>query len=217
MASVGFLASPFPYVLKFIVIIHYILIAIMAIGIGECLTLMKSTIARFIGVTALIVAVGLIFITNTMAWKSTVVFRGVASEVSPDEISAANFLKSRYNNNVFLVSDPATQAILEPLTGIDSQGGAYMSEATRTVLLNALKKNDIQGLKAVHQGKILLAVNARTMKWLTTTRADQMSIAFNIWRPEGLSMNDEIVISQWQKQFSLTEVYKNPSMVIFIL
>lgn len=202
-ASIGLLASPFPYVLKFVVIIRYIMIAVMAIGIGEYLKLLTSNIARYIALGVLTAGTIGIFVANTSLWKNPVIFRGIASHVSVDELTAAAFLKSHYSG-VFLISDPATQYILEPLSGVNTQGGAYMTSASRQKLLNM----------NLEPGT-LLAISARTSKWLFVDSKDQMSIAFNIWRPDALSMNDELMIGQWKNRFAGKEVYRNPSIVIF--
>ncbi len=198
-ASAGLLASPFPYVLKFMVIIRYVMIAVMAIGIGEFLRPVTSKLGRYLALAALTIAAGLIFITNTSQWKNPVVFRGIASHVSGDERAAAEFLRENYKH-AFLISDPATQYILEPLSGIDTQGGAYMTSESRQNLL---------GMHVSHG--TLLAISARTMKWLAADPKDQMNIAFNIWRPNALSMNDQLYI----KKLGFQEVYRNSSIVIF--
>lgn len=211
-ASVGLLASPFPYVLKFVVIIRYVMIVVMAIGIGEMLRLIRSKTAQCIGLAVLTVASFLIFLTNTIVWKNPVIFRGIASHVSIDELTAAAFLKLRYGSNTqaFLISDPATQYILEPLSGVDTQGGAYMSVESRQNLLKVLRGDRIPTHRTT-----LLAMSARTSRWLFADPKDQMSIAFNIWRPDALSMNDELVIGQWKNRYRAIEVYRNPSIVIF--
>lgn len=193
VASIGLMASPFPYVLKFMVIVHYILVAVMAVGISKLVKL------NLLSLTLLTVTVACIFFTNTTAWKNPLLFRGVATQISTDELQAAEFLRST-QDHVLLVSDPATQGILEALTGIDTQGGAYMNAQSRQDLL---KMN-------IRQGTILV-ISARTMKWLASDTKDQMSIAFNIWRPDDLSMNDELYI----QKLGFHEIYRNSSMVIF--
>lgn len=221
-ASIGLLASPFPYVLKFVVIIRYIMIAVMAIGIGKFLKPLTSNIARYFALGVVTVVTIVIFIANTTQWKNPVVFRGIATHVSSDEQDAAKFLKELYGSNsqAFLISDPATQYILEPLTGIDTQGGAYMNKLSRLHLLSAVQtdnaKDFVANLSQIGKTRILLfALSARTFKWLAAGNGDQMSIAFNIWRPDALSMNDELTIQQWETAFGLHEVYRNPSIVVF--
>jgi hypothetical protein len=228
VASVGLLASPFPYVLKFVVIIRYIMIAVMAIGIGEYLQLLTSKTARYFGLGVLTAVTLLIFVTNTTVWKNPVVFRGIASHVSADEQEAARILKGRYGNNphAFLISDPATQYILEPLTGINAQGGAYMTTESRQALLDALQSDTVEGfvrtlsriqdgLHPKQQRAILFAVTSRTFTWMEQDTNTKLSIAYNVWRANALSLDNNLMIQQWQHRFHLQEVYRNSSIVVF--
>lgn len=191
--TLGVVLSPFPYVLKFAVYLHYLMIAIMAVGLVRFATLGNLLLAT--------TAAALIFYANITAWQQPVVFRGIASQVSSDEIAAAKFFKSNYAG-AFLVSDPATQGILEALSGIDTKGGPYMNTENRKNLLGMNLKPET-----------LLAVSARTMKWFAADPKDQMSIAFNIWRPDALSIADQLYIAR----LGFNEIYRNPSVVLFKL
>lgn len=189
---VGLLLSPFPYVFKFAVLFHYVLVTVMAVGVAYFVK------PRAVVLALITIAVGGIFYANTTAWKQPVVFRGIASHISFDEQEAAVFLKNHFAD-ALLVSDPATQNILEPLSGVHTLGGAYMSVQNRENLL-----------ENKFEPGTLFAISARTMKWLRATPADQMSVAFNIWRPDALSMNDMLYI----QSLGYEEVYKNASIVI---
>lgn len=191
--TLGVVLSPFPYVLKFTVYMHYLMIALMAGGLVRF-----ATLRNLILIT---IAAGLIFVSNAYTWQKPVLFHGIASQVSSDEIAAAKFLKSNYEG-AFLVSDPATQGILEALSGIDTQGGPYMNTESRKNLLGMNLKPET-----------FLAVSARTMKWFATDPKDQMSIAFNVWRPDALSITDQLYIAR----LGLNEIYRNPSIVLFKL
>lgn len=225
---VGFIAAPFPYVLKFATYIHYLIVVIMAIGIGGLVydshTRMRYVLVGLTGLTAM-----LVFISNTTSWKNPIVYRGIASEVSVDEQQAATAITAMFKqSDVMLISDPATQYIFEALSGINSPGGAYMDRETRQLLLQALSADaegsflsamaQIHDRLVVKQPKtILLVISGRTGKWLNSPTEKQLDISYNIWRPEALSLNDNVILEMWKKRYNLQEVYKNPSIVIFNL
>jgi hypothetical protein len=226
--SAGFIAATFPYVLKFVVIERYMMIAIMAMGVAWYMRQMRSTMEVLMVICVTVCSAVLIFYTNVTHWKDSVVFRGVASHISADERVAASALRFQYgvNKDAFLISDPATQYVLETLSGVNSQGGAYMTVKTRTALLTALQSETASDFTkelsriqdTVQPGKkspLLLAVSGRTFAWLSSSAEQKMDIAYNVWRPNALSLQASITMAMWKERFGLKEVYRNNSVVVF--
>lgn len=226
--ALGVMLSPFPYILKFAVYTHYLMIGVMAVGLAWLVKQFHSAPAKGLSLLMITIAVGLIFTTNSLAWQKPVLFHGIASQVSGDEQRAASALKSLLGQEAFLVSDPATQYIMEALSGVNSQGGAYMIESTRAHIIGALESPDqtqfVQHLSQIDDlltpapnAQKLLVVSGRTFKWLESPSEKRNSITYNIWRPEALSLDNALMIETWKERFGLQEVYRNASVVILVI
>lgn len=225
-ALIGIILSAFPYVLKFTIFTHYLMIAIMAVGIAWYFNQITSIAMKGLSVVIVTLAAGLIFVANVSAWQKPVMFRGITSQISIDEMKAAEILREKnINHDMFLISDPATQYIMEPLSGVNSQGGAYMNAATRARIIAALTSSDQkqfdQNISYIHDllkpettSKKILVVSGRTFKWLESPEDKRNSISYNIWRPEALSLENMITVDTWKEQFHLTEIYRNAGVVI---
>jgi hypothetical protein len=224
--STGVILSAFPYVLKFTVFTHYLMIAVMSIGIYWILKQLHAWTSIVLSICFVGITAGMIFLSNTHAWKEPVVQNTIASHVSEDEQRAAVALSARYaKTDALLLSDPATQYILEPLSGVNSPGGAYMDRENRLHLIQAFGAADqetfAKEIRSVTdrvagstQGPIVLIINGRTRQWLNQEDDKRLSIASNIWKPQPLSLADYLATEQWKKQFDLKEVYRNTSIVI---
>jgi hypothetical protein len=62
---------------------------------------------------------------------------------------------------------------------------------------------------------MVLAVTSRTLTWLAQDTNTKLSSAYNVWRPNALSLDDTLAIQQWEHRFNLREIYRNPSVVVF--
>jgi len=226
--TTGLILSSFPYVVKFNVLTHYLMIALMALGMDWYMIQVRSTIVKVLCVLLLALSGGLVFTTNIYAWQKPVMFRGIASQVSADEIDAGSRLQDMYNDSTMLmISDPSTQYILEALSGINTQGGAYMIQSTRSAFFDLFASSDSNVFKSrlseIHDllelensYTKLLVLSGRTFKWLESTPYDRNSIAYNIWRPEALSLQNNSTIESWKQQYNLQEIYRNPSVVVLM-
>lgn len=231
-AAGSFLAlslSPIPYALKFYVIGRYFVHVILAIGIWYLLKYVKTGWVRSLCYGITIVAFLSVFLLNSQQWKNVTRLSGKATHVSTDERDAAHMLQGRFaDNTTLLISDPATQYVLEALSGVNTQGGAYMNRQTR-VLLDGLThvttgEQMIRSLTSVHdtlgsiQPKtILFVVSGRYMAWQDKEQSDKYNIAFNIWSPTALSLRNTIAINTMSSMLNMQPIYKNAGMAIFSL
>ena len=219
--------SRIPYALKFYTLARFLTIAFMASGIVWLLSFIRTVWLRWMSLGFVAIAVIAIFVTNISAWKASIEFRGIASQVSSDELSASEFLvDAKKNDSTYLISDPATQYIFEALTGINSQGGAYMNESSRKTLVSLFASKSADEFKKqvftvkdtltpINHETILLIVSARTLKWLDEPSESQLSLTFNVWRPEGLTLHDRMKIDAWEKTYDLTKTFENNALVIY--
>jgi hypothetical protein len=119
----GIAFAPFSYFLKFYVLGHYFWSLIIALGIWVLISNLPSLI-KFIGISFVVSVLLLTFYKNQSVYKEPLNFKSYQTQVSTAEIQAGNWLATQNKDNKgFLVSDPATQYILEAISGVNSQGG----------------------------------------------------------------------------------------------
>ncbi len=224
--TLSIVVSSFPYSLKFYSITRYFSHSLMAVGFY---TLIKGLSKKLqVACTLLLSATLLItLIINTETYKQTPHYKEMSSHVSPNEIGAANFLKEKYSNqNVLLVSDPATMFILEGLSGINTPGGAYAQESTRRTLSNIYfsrdskkigselsKVSDFLGNKSPE--KTLFAVSGRYTKWVLADDSEKFGIYWNPWTPMDLTLRECDLVCFIQRYTKFKEVFRNGGIVIF--
>lgn len=221
----GVVLSQFPYALKFYVLARFFIHLLLAIGVARLL-LTIQTRGFFLLANIVLGAVLLgIFITNASMWKNNIQYHTLFAHVSPLEIEAAQFLKTTYaNTNAMLVSDPATQNILEAFSTVNTQGGAYTSKQTRDALHAISQATDTTQIKdtiysidddQTDSGKRLIAVSGRYFLWQKQSQDKKDMLSFNIWSPSDLSHDDKQKIAFLladQVHFHL--VYQNPAIAI---
>lgn len=218
--------APLPYSVKFYVVARYFVHLVMAVGIVKLIFLLPSKILRTIMSVFFFLMIALIFFANQANYKSILYYHGIATHVTQNEMSAADFLKKNYANqaDVLLVSDPATQYILEALSGINSQGGAYMSLDTRHKL-NEFYQNQTPDpkllfeikdyLEPIPSQKILLILSGRYFAWQKSLMDAKLAIYFNIWQPKDLSYEDLIYIRKLERLDQFVKIFEDEGMVIF--
>ena len=221
--------SPFPYALKLYTVGRFAVHIVIAIGLWQLVARITNKVLRRMAVVVFAVSLSLVFLVNTIQWKDETRDNGIATQVGADEVSAAVYLKATYAGQpVILLSDPATQHVLESLSGVNSQGGAYMNRATRAILGSIPTLTDHDGLVArlgqvkdttlaTNPTTVLFAISGRSMEWQKLTPEDKLSIAVNIWSPRTLSFDDWKAIRNLKAQLGLEEVYQNNSLVIYAI
>ena len=130
----GISLAPFSYFLKFFVLGHYFWTLIMAAGAWLLIANLHSVVKVFCLVFVTFVLL-ITFYENQLTYKQPLNFHNLQTQISPVEISAGDWLASqKQNGQALLISDPATQYILEAVSGVNSQGGMYMDLNTRRIL-----------------------------------------------------------------------------------
>lgn len=209
--SLATIVAPFPYVLKFATVGRFFLNIALTIVLLWIIRSMHARWTKIVAIGVIAVSLTFVFIQNIRLWKAPLLRDGQASEISKAEYDASRYLQktiSIYSDRVMLLSDPATQYILEATSGIDTQGGAYATNATRDRAAAA-----IQGQL---ERNTLVVFSGRYFRWLEHPE-DRNNISFNIWRPEGLTLNDYVKISEFETQTGLSPIYKNSDLVIYYL
>ncbi|CAN5131095.1 hypothetical protein BH09PAT2_BH09PAT2_04940 [soil metagenome] len=218
-----------PYAIKFYVLGRQFAHIVLAIGIATIL-LYFPRIPRYIGLLFLFVTVCMIYILNSFFWKSNLQYHEYYAHISPFELDAATFLKNNYSNsNAILISDPATQHILEPFSGINTQGGAYANLDTRLHLHQIAadsERSDVKGIVS-ELGKIqdtvqpnaekrLFVVSGRYFLWQYSNLEDKKSLSYNIWYPVDLTLQNRrfLLLLERYPQF-FKKVYENQAITIF--
>lgn len=215
-----------PYVLKFFVIERYFIQLILVIGIFEIIRRIGLVPLRYISYFLTIAAFFVIFIINSSIWKSGLYYKNTLSHISSYEIRGAQFLNKNYDMDTIIISDPATQHALEPISMLNTQGGAYMSKESRKKLIlanNATTTNAVaQLIRSINDdltdepNRRLLILSERYFSWQNSTEKDRLSLAYNVWAPRDLTFENKFKIYDFiadKKNFKV--VFANPAMYIF--
>lgn len=215
-----------PYVLKFYTLARMFTHLFIAIGIYALIKQINNRALRIVSYYLLFAALIITFICNATIWKESLENDGNYTQISPLEIQAADFLKAKYSNsNVLLISDPATQYVLETFSQVNTQGGAYMDLKTREIL-NSVNQTSNTGEVAKElykvndalnptNGKRIFVLSGRYFIWQRSDLAHKYSLGYNVWHPADLTFDNEKVIEQFEADkahFKL--IYENPAMVI---
>jgi hypothetical protein len=169
----------------------------------------------------------LVYFTNQAQYKLYLYANGKESHFSTAEMDAAAFLKKQ-GAHTFIMSDPATQGVLEALGESDSQGGVYMDTTSRQ-FLSRLKEaspvdapvilaniTDLLPDDASRVQKRFFVASGRYFQWQLFSPLQKESVFFNIWKPYTLSQEDRATITRMKKAH-MQEVYHNKEMSIFAL
>lgn len=218
--------APFSYVLKYDVLNHYFLPVIMVAGIGS-IVFSFGKIGKVLLLGGFATLMFVVFYLNQATYKAPLYLENTASHFSQEEWDAGMWLETR-TNNAFLVSDPSTQYILEGISGMNTQGGAYMNEVTRQKLMSIAYVTDTKKIaqtvvsikdevtKKQSQQKTYLVLSGRYFAWQQLPKEQKMSFYNNIWSPQLLSQNDLAYIAYLKSQ-KLHIVFQNDALVIISL
>jgi len=216
--------SQLPYVLKFFVLGRWFVLFFASLGIWNMIE--KQSFGIFRKLSLVIVAIGLLFvlILNSLLWKQGLTTDNQISHVSQDELAAAQFLKDNFaGQNILIISDPASQYILEGLTGVNSPGGAFASQATREKLNQALHESNsnlvasdlkqIQDADTSAPERTFIVYSGRLFLWDKATDTQKYSFDYNVWESRQLKFSDYQWLNQLdQAKFPL--LYRNSSLEI---
>jgi len=228
LGMLGLVLSAFPYSLKLYTIGRYCVHVVMAIGVWSLIRNLPK-IAQSMAIILIAACFIPAFVSNITQWKEPLLYKGRVTQMSDDERLAALFLKKKFEGkNVFLVSDPSTQYVLESVSGVNSQGGAYAKWVTRDALIRAFGAQSREEFLTpiysvrdrVDQRKpdlYLFVYSGRSAAWIRANPSDRESIAFNVWVPKALSFRDLKETDKLSRIFGLSVIFQNADVVIFEL
>ena len=224
----GIAFAPFSYFLKFYVLGHYFWSLIIALGIWVLICNLPSML-KFAAITFVTFVLLITFYKNQLVYKEPLNFKSYETQISYSEIQVGNWLAlQNKDGKAFLISDPATQYILEAVSGVNSQGGDYMNLKTRNTLesINGyydsnIIKNKLSGIKdaiAIKQNtqRTFFVVGGRYFAWQRLPNGQKDSTFYNIWSPKELTEADKTYIDYY-KRVGLKVVFSNKEIVIFSL
>lgn len=215
---IALIFSGIPYAFKFLTLLHFPLVVLLAIGLSWILAPLPVWMP-----TATAFLLGTILLTTTAnRWQANLLVDGFARHISSDDLSAADYLKASFDENTLIISDPSTQYILEGLSGINSAGGAFADQHLRQVLRDQYEQNTIDpnALVTIADKTIpgpstrLFVLSGRTYDWFMLAKNQQQAMDFNIWRPNRLSLYDSAISELLIAEKQLSVVYRNPSYII---
>lgn len=222
----GLSLAPFSYFLKFFVFDHFFLNILLAAGLG----ILIFNLPKLIKISAVIwinIALLVVFFKSQSSYKEMLYFDDKYSHISYGEIETGRWLTQNIKKDTFLISDPATQYVLEAMSGVNTQGGAYMSEETRKTLseINGVQdmekiKNKLKNVKdrLDFENKVrkntLLVLGGRYFAWQKLPEKEKLSVYYNIWRPKLLSAKDWEYIKSITADPRFNIIYQNNELVI---
>ncbi|MBI2049686.1 hypothetical protein HYT32_02160 [Candidatus Roizmanbacteria bacterium] len=223
----GISFAPFSYFLKFYVLGHYFINLIVVAGIGVLLANLPITL-KSIGSSFLVLLLVITFYKNQLAYKEPLRFEAYDTQISVSEIKAGEFLSSfNKDGTAFIISDPSLQYILEAISGINTQGGAYMDLQTRIVLdsINGVYNTEfiINKLSEIHDlipdaqkqnRKILFVIGGRYFAWQRLTVEQKEKTFYNVWSPRKLMEDDIVYLDFLISSLNFKIVYRNDEIAI---
>jgi hypothetical protein len=221
----GLSLLPLPYVLKTYTVARFFVHVVLALGVYALFSKLPLLL-QILSYGCLAITLTVIFLTNIAIWKDVSSYKNEFTHISDEEIQTAEFLKRNYDSqNTLIISDPSTQYILEALSGIDTQGGAYMDIKSRIVLGN-LKDNDnfqenhyylSQINDSIHDNtkKRLFIPSGRYFRWLELEAEKRNSFTSNIWIPTKLTLEDWNAINRYKGSDYFQKVYENQELSVF--
>ena len=229
LALLSALAFPFPYNIKLFVIARFFFQTMLAIGLAWLIDLISQRLLRLIALGIWTGVFMSIFMLNQQyAFKQYIEYRGSYTHVTTNERLAGDFLRQSFPDPTagFIISEPATQYILEAYTGINSQGGAYMTAETRTTLDFVFPNPDTvqiaEALKLIHdevtsveEANRLFIVSGRFFDWQAASKEEQQAIFFNIWRPRDFHQSELGYMTMLKNSPEFELLYQNPGVAIF--
>ncbi len=225
LISTGILFSSFPYVSKFFTIFRFFYDLSLAIFIFWLLGLFKSHFSKFL---ILIISLFTLFstlIANFYFWKVDLNYQSSWSHSNQEDEQIADLLWQHYfKQPVLLISDPATQHIIEGLSGINSAGGAYGTKDNRLLIANLYRSTSIENFLCdllkisdsvtTSTTKKILAFSGRSFLWFESELSDKLLFNYNVWSPNNLSLRNQYFINSLKKSARVTSIYESPYMVI---
>lgn len=196
----GLVLTKLPYVLKFYVLTRYFVHLFMAIGIWKLFQKMEKRSHKALAWTIFVIVIITIFITNSSYFRSILRYKDNFTQVSQSDLELVDYLKKYSNQSALLISDPATQNIMEALSLVNTPGGAYASKSTRENLAGIISLDNSVSIRIkllkikdelIKDSKIkLLVLSARFFIWENALEEEKLNYFYNVWSPSDLTLND---------------------------
>lgn len=221
----GLSIAPFSYFLKFYVLGGYFVNIVIALGLYAVLSGLPR-LWKILGFSWIALFLVLTFYKNQIIYKDPLHFNNLETQLSFEEIKAGEWLSKNRNANTFLISDPSTQYLLEALSGVNTQGGAYMNLETRLKLISIngsfdpiFIKNKLLEIKdeldETAYKEAIFAVGGRYFAWQNLSKKEKESSFYNIWSPRLTSSEDKTFIYFLSKSSSFKLIYTNDEISLF--
>lgn len=216
--------APAAYFLKFFVFDHYMLSVIIASGIGF-LIMHLNKIFKTVAIFWIGLSLFFVFYKSQAIFKEPLYFEGYRTHISLEEINAAKWLAQNFPH-ALIISDPSTQYILEAVSGVNSQGGAFMANSTRKILSEIKDSTDSAQIKEKlssvedilayekNSNNTLLILSGRYFLWQNLPEDQNLSFYFNVWAPKKLSNQDKIYITSLTRNGRIKNVFQNSELAI---
>lgn len=215
--------APLSYFLKFFVLAGFFVNLIISLGLAFLLNFLSKPL-RFLTIAWTILIMFNVFIINQNKYKEYLYYEGNYSQISKAELEAGKWLSLNFPSETLLISDPGTQYILEAISGLNSQGGAYMDIDSREKLISLhYSKDSLKIHQTLYQindllsdkdksSKRLFIVGGKYFAWQNLTEQQKKSFYFNIWRPHRIDYADIPYLNFLTSNFKV--IYQNNELVI---
>ncbi len=215
------ISTQLPYMLKFYVITRFFLHFFLALGIWSIVKTLDLRISKAIAIILVILTCVGLFGYNISFWKHGLNYQDQLTHLDQSDLDTAEFLQKVYaDQEILMISDPATQFILEGFSGVNSPGGSFMTPVNRNLLFQALSQEDSTQIKSrldqmtdklsTQYDKKLFVVSGRTFLWKTSDEKFRNSFDYNIWSPRDLSWRDKEFIEKLDQSADFSIVFSSP-------
>lgn len=218
----GVALAPISYFIKFYALGGYFVNLVIASGIGFLFLKLPKPL-KALGLGYLVIILMLVFYKNQLVYKIPLHYKNFETQMSMEEVKAGEWLSQNKEEDYFLISDPGTQYILEAVSGVNTQGGAYMSLGSRQNLVHIKNSRDSEFIKKRlskiqdkldgSKKQIIFVVGGRYFIWQKLPLDQKESTFYNVWSPRPLTKEDESYVDFLENHFEL--LYKNDELAIF--
>ncbi|MCL4415436.1 MAG: hypothetical protein M1365_01850 [Actinobacteria bacterium] len=223
----GLSLAPFSYFLKFFVLGRYFVNLLLVCGIGVLLIKLPRFF-RMVGFFWIVVVFLITFYKNQLVYKEPLRFENIDTQISKEEVAAGEWLSLNLSKDTFLISDPGTQYVLEAVSGINTQGGAYMNLSTRKTLSEI---NDLSNKKMIKEKLLnikdqlssenkakrdtIFVIGGRYFAWQNFSEKEKESFFYNVWAPKIMTEQDSAYVDFLKSDQDFKLLYKNDEIAVF--
>lgn len=222
----GVVLAEIPYSLKIVSLLRFWLVVVAAMGLFELIQFMRNRMIKGLVFGVIMIGLLVILATNLMYWQAGIMAEGKYSHLSQDDMKLVWLVEKAFGNRkVRVVSDPATQFIIEGLTVADSIGGSYMIAEKREALAQPIESHDARAVVSAAQlledgvdqdeEVRLLVLSGRTFLWARQEPEKRNSFGYNVWSPVDLTIEDYQLIEKIETLTGVQKVHESAYAVVF--